>query len=240
MQNAKRSPFLTALFHPASLSMLALTAAAGLCAAWWMAPVGLFLWLIIFIVAYRDPALKLGNTVAGRATLAYRFQDKFERVQKTQTSLFITLGSAPAKAQRLLNPIQQAVNELVEQTYQVCLRYANVDNYIAVTRANKNFSDEIEALEGKLVAATDEHVRKEYEEALHTLRAQADNVQRMINLLERFETQLTTLTSSLESIHAEAVRLQTVDEQTIRTTIPDLLRQIEAQSQELKGFERQA
>jgi uncharacterized phage infection (PIP) family protein YhgE len=240
MSTAKRSPFLTALFHPASLSMLALTAAASLCAAWWMAPIGLVFWLAVFFVAYRDPALRLSNTVAGRATLAYRFQSKFERVQRTQTSLFLSLGSAPAKAQRLLRPVQDSVNALVEQTYQVCLRFANVDNYITVARANKNIPGEIEALEHKLAASTDEHVRQEYEEALQTLREQADNLQRLTNLLERFETQLTTLTSTLEGVHADIVRLQTVGVQAIRAEIPDLQRRIDEQSKALIGFEQQA
>ncbi|MFZ5819614.1 MAG: hypothetical protein ACOYYJ_06915, partial [Chloroflexota bacterium] len=240
MRTAKRSPFLTALFHPASLSMLALTAAAGLCAAWWMAPLGLVFWLAVFLVAYRDPALRLSNTVAGRATLAYRFQSKFERVQRTQTSLFLSLGSAPVKAQRLLRPVQDSVNALVEQTYQVCLRFANVDNYITVTRANKNIPGEIETLEQKLTASTDEHVRQEYQEALQTLRGQEDNLQRLTNLLERFETQLTTLTSALEGVHADIVRIQTVDAQAIRAEIPGLLKRIDEQAQALLGFEQQA
>jgi hypothetical protein len=240
MQTTQRSPFLTALFHPASLSMLALTAAAGLCAAWWMAPVGLLFWLVIFLVAFWDPALRLSNSVAGRVTLAYRFQSKFDRVQKTQTSLFLALKSAPAKAQRLLEPVQEAVNELVEQTYHVCQRFANVDNYITVTRANKDLEGEIAIIELKLAGATDEHVRQEYEEALGTLREQTDNLKRMTNLLERFETQLTTLTSTLERVQANAIRLQTADEATIRAEVPDLLKWIEIQSQELKGFERQA
>jgi len=240
MNTNKRSPFLTALFNPASLSMLALTVAAGLCAAWWLAPVGLLFWIIIFIIAYRDPALRMSNTVAGRATLAYRFQSKFERVQKTQTSLFIALNAAPTKAQQLLKPVQESVNNLVEQTYQVCLRFANVDNYITVTRANKNIAQDIETLEKKIAATSDEHVRQELEEALYTLRGQSDNLMRVTNLLERFEAQLTTLTSSLENIHADAIRLQTMDEQTIKLEIPDMLRRIATQSQELKGFEKQA
>jgi archaellum component FlaC len=240
MQPTKRSPFLTALFHPASLSMLVSSAAAGLCAAWWMAPIGLFFWLVVFIVAYRDPALRLSNTVAGRVTLAYRFQSKFDRVQKTQTSLFLALKSAPVKAQQLLKPVQDAVNALVDQTYHICQRFANVDNYITVQRANKDLEGEIAILELKLAVATDEHVRQEYEEALGTLREQADHLKRMTNLLERFETQLTTLTSTLERVQANAIRLQTMDEQTIRIEIPDLLKWIEVQSQELKGFEREA
>ena len=240
MQTAQRSPLLIALFHPASLSMLALSAAAGLCAAWWMAPIGLVFWLIVFIVIYRDPALRLSNSVAGRVTLAYRFQSKFDRVQKTQTSLFLALRSAPAKAQQLLEPVQEAVNDLVDQTYHVCQRFANVDNYITVTRANKDLEGEIAILELKLAGATDEHLRQEYEEALGTLREQADNLKGMTNLLERFETQLTTLTSTLERVQASAIRLQTMDEATIRAEIPDLLRWIKGQSQELKGFEKQA
>ena len=241
MQNTQRSPFLTALFHPTSLSMLALSAAAGLCAAWWMAPIGLVIWLIAFIVAYRDPALRLSNTVAGRTTLAYRFQSKFERVERVQTSLFLALKSAPDKARRLLQPVQESVDDLVEQTYHVCQRFANVDNYITVQkRANKDLEGEIAILELKLAGATDESVRQEYEEALNTLREQADNLKRMNNLLERFETQLTTLTSTLERVQANAIRLQTMDEETIRAEIPDLLNWIEVQKQELKGFERQA
>jgi archaellum component FlaC len=69
---------------------------------------------------------------------------------------------------------------------------------------------------------------------------QADNLKQMTNLLERFETQLTTLTSTLERVQASAIRLQTMDEATIRAEIPDLLRWIKGQSQELKGFEKQA
>lgn len=72
----------------------------------------------------------------------------------------------------------------------------------------------------KLAGATDESVRHEDEEALNTLREQADHLKRMNNLLERFKTQLTTLTSTLESVQANAIRLQTVDEDTIRAEIP--------------------
>jgi hypothetical protein len=241
MQNTKRSPFLTALFHPASLSMLALSIASGLCAAWWMAPIGLVFWLIVLVVTYRDPALRMSNTVAGRTTLAYRFQSKFERVEKVQTSLFLTFKSAPDKTRRLLKPVQDAVNDLVEQTYHVCQRFANVDNYITVQRAaNKDLEGEIAIFEIKLAGTTDEHLQKEYEETLGTLREQADHLKRITNLLERFEAQLTTLTSTLERVQANAIRLQTMDEDTIRSEIPDLLRWIEVQSQELKGFEKQA
>ena len=43
--------------------MLALTVAAGLCSAWWLAPIGFIFWLgMVFMVA-RDPGLR---AIAGR------------------------------------------------------------------------------------------------------------------------------------------------------------------------------
>jgi hypothetical protein len=162
-------------------------------------------------------------------------------VEKVQTSLFLTFKSAPDKTRRLLKSVQDSVNDLVEQTYHVCQRFANVDNYITVQRAaNKDIEGEIAIFELKLAGTTDEHLQNEYEEALGTLREQADHLKRMTKLLERFEAQLTTLTSTLERVQANAIRLQTMDEDTIRAEIPGLLKWIEGQSQELKGFEKQA
>ncbi len=38
------SPTFDALLHPLNLATLALAAAAGLCAAWWLFPLGLLVW----------------------------------------------------------------------------------------------------------------------------------------------------------------------------------------------------
>lgn len=235
----QRSPFLVALFSPPSLAMLALSAASGLCAAWWMAPIGFVLWLIIFIAAVRDPSLKMSNTVAGRETLSYRFQAKFDRVEKAQTSLFRELGSAPAKTKRLLDPVQDAVNDLVNETYDLCLRFVKVDNYINVQHAKKDIKGEIFVIETKRANTEDPHLQQEYDEALESLRAQDENAKRMSKLLERFETQLVTLTSTLESILASAIRLQTQDAMIVKAEVPGLLSQLQIQSAELAGFEKE-
>ncbi len=237
MKSYKRSSLLTALVQPASLVMLALSAASGLCAAWWMAPVGMAFWLVVLITGFRDPALRLSNTVANRTTLAYRFQSKFERVEKTQTSLFMTLQLAPAGVQRAMKPVQSAVDGLVEQTYQVCQKFANVDNYITLTRENKDLDKQVSELENKLAnTVVDERTRGEYEEALQTLKTQQQNLAEMSSLLERFETQLTTLTSTLETIQADAIRLQTVDPKFSHDEVPDMLHRINVQSSELTSF----
>ena len=79
-----RSPLLTALFHPVNLSMLALTAAAGLCAAWWLAPIGLLFWAIMVFVIARDPGLQMTFTRQSRQPLAQRFQIRFDRLDRAR------------------------------------------------------------------------------------------------------------------------------------------------------------
>ncbi len=54
--------------------MLALVIAAGLCAAWWLLPVGLILWGMMVLSIARQPALRVGHAMESRIPLAPRFQ----------------------------------------------------------------------------------------------------------------------------------------------------------------------
>lgn len=45
-----------AVRNPFVLSMLPLSVAAGLCAAWWLLPVGIGLWLMMIIAINNDPS----------------------------------------------------------------------------------------------------------------------------------------------------------------------------------------
>ena len=53
--------FLTALRQPRNLAMLPLSIAAGLCAAYWLLPVGLVLWIIMVFISSRNPSLDNEN-----------------------------------------------------------------------------------------------------------------------------------------------------------------------------------
>ncbi len=55
------TPFLAALRQPRNLAMLPLSIAAGLCAAYWLLPVGLVLWLIMVLISSRSPSLDNEN-----------------------------------------------------------------------------------------------------------------------------------------------------------------------------------
>jgi len=238
MNGEKRSPFLTALFNPVNLGMLALTAAAGLCAAWWLAPVGLLAWLIMFMVIFRDPALRLNNLVESRATLAQRLQAPFERTQKEQIVLFNALGTASPAARRTLQPVRAAVDQLVEQAYRLGVRMSNLQNHLLVVRAGQDPQANLDVLKQKLAAVTDPAMKQDLESSVHALEGQVGNLGAISDILDRFEALLAGLANVLENVVTETVRLAALDRRGMRAGIPVVLQSIREQAQALEDFEK--
>ena len=101
--------------------MLALAAAAGLCSAWWLAPIGFVFWLVMVAIVARDPGLQINFTRQSREPLAQRFQTRFDRLDRARVSIFNSLqGVSPAFRKRI-QPVQDTMDELVEHAYQLCL-----------------------------------------------------------------------------------------------------------------------
>ena len=107
-----RPPLLTSILHPLNLSMLALTVAAGLCSAWWLAPVGFIFWLIMVSIVARDPGLQISFTRQSREPLAQRFQNRFDRLDRARISIFNSLQGVPPSFRRTVQPIQDTLDDL--------------------------------------------------------------------------------------------------------------------------------
>jgi len=238
MNGEKRSPFLTAFFNPVNLGMLALIAAAGLCAAWWLVPVGLLLWLVMFAVLFRDPALRLNNIVESRVTLPQGLQAPFERVQKAQISLFNALSSASPGVRRTLRPVQTAVDRLVDQAYRLGLRMSTLQNHLLVSRVGPDPQANLDQLKEKLAAATDPAVKQELGSNLHTLEGQIGNLNSISNTLDRFQAQLTGLSSALENVVTETVQLAAQDGTSRKAGLPGVLQSVRDQAHALEEFEK--
>lgn len=239
MRNTTRSPLLTAFFHPLNLAMLMLIAAAGLCSAWWLFPLGLLFWLVMFLNVYRNPALHFINRIAARQPLARRFQPRFERVQAAQVSLFRTLQESRAKTRRLLEPVQAAVNRAAEQSYRLSQRMSVVENHILVARAYQNPEADLNELDKKIADASDAAIRQDYLEARRALEKKVAELKTMAAMLERFDVQLTTLANVLEGAVTSAVRLQALKEADARQEVKPLLSAIQEQALQLDEFERE-
>jgi hypothetical protein len=101
-----RPPILTALLHPLNLAMFALTVAAGLCSACWLAPPGFLFWLVMVIVIARDPSVRMTLTRQSRQPLAPRYQARFDRLDRAHITIFNAMQGVSPSFRRAVEPVQ--------------------------------------------------------------------------------------------------------------------------------------
>jgi hypothetical protein len=233
-----RSPLLTALFHPLNLSMLALTAAAGLCSAWWLAPFGLVFWLVMVFAIARDPGLQMTFTRANRQPLAQRFQTRFDRLDRARFSIFNAMDRAHSPAlQKAIEPVQSALDDLVEHAYQLCLRLTAMDNNYSVQNVTSNFDDEVAKMQKNIDTAPDEASRSEFKTALASIQTRQAQLKAVGGLLSRYEAQLTGTSSAVDGLVTSVVSFQGRDIKQVNDKIPALLQVIQGEQNELKQFD---
>jgi len=232
-----RSPFLSALFHPLNLSMLALTAAAGLCSAWWLAPIGFVFWLIMVTIVARDPGLQINFTRQSREPLAQRFQTRFDRLDRARASIFNSLQGVSPAFRRNIQPVQDTLEELVEHAYQLCLNLTAMDNNFNVQKISNNFDDDIETMQKNIASASSDNDKKEFEETLKSLQARKTQLKSVGTLLSRFEAQLTGTNNAVDSVVTSIASLKGRDAKQIEGKIPPLLQVLQTEQEELKQFD---
>jgi hypothetical protein len=233
-----RSPLLTALLNPLSLAMLALIVAAGLCSAWWLAPIGLALWLAMVILIARDPGVQMTFTRQSRQPLAQRFEVRFDKLDRARISIFNALqrsNSAPVR--KSIAPVQSALEDLVEHAYQLCLQMSALDNDYAVQQISSNFDDDIAKMEKNQAQAENPADRREFEQTLTALKARQAQVKNMGQLLSRFEAQLTGTNNAVDNVVTGVISLGGRSPKSLEERLPELLKIIETEEDELKQFD---
>jgi hypothetical protein len=234
-----RSPFITALLNPINLSLLALSAAAGLCAAWWLFPVGLLLWVIMVAIVATDPALRRIQVMASRAPVAQRFQMAFSRLERTQASIDNTIADSPARLRPLLEPVQTQVEALVNRTHQLCVRMTVLENYRSVQAFNANIEGEIVRLDSQIATATDPQVKREYEESRLAVQKQIDSLRAISVQSDQVDAQLSSMTVTLSGMQAELVRLSVLGPEAAKTLLPAQLENLKDLGVQLDQFEKE-
>jgi len=235
--NNNRSPFLTALLHPLNLAMLALTAAAGLCSAWWLAPVGFLFWIIMVAMVARDPGLKITFTRQSRQPLAQRYQTRFDRLDKARISIFNALQGVSPAFRKAVEPVELSLNDLVEHAYQLSLRLSALDNNFSVQQISNNFDDDIARMQKNIQNATGDAARREYEETLKALQTRKAQLKTMSVLLERFEAQLTGTNNAVDSVVTGIISLKGRSIDAVKEKIPSLTKVIETEQGEFQQFD---
>ena len=232
-----RPPLLTSLLHPLNLAMLVMTAAAGLCSAWWLAPFGLLFWVIMVVVIARDPGLLMTFTRQSREPLAQRFQTRFDRLDKARFSIFNSLQGVSPSFRRSIEPVELLLNDLVEHAYQLSLRMTALDNHYSVQLMANNFTDDIAKMQKNLANTTDPSSRREYEATLKSLETRQAQLKNVNTLLERFEAQLTGTNNAVGSVVTGVISLKGRSPKTVEEKIPSLLKALQTEQSEFQQFE---
>ncbi len=233
-----RSPLLTALLHPVNISMLALTAAAGLCSAWWLTPIGLIFWLIMVLAIARDPGLQMTFTRQSRQPLAQRFQTRFDKLDRARFSIFNAMAQSNSPTlQKTVEPVQISLDELVEHAYQISLRMTAMDNNYSVQSVTSSFDDEIAKMQKSINDTPEPASRKEFEATMLSLQTRQAQLKSVGGLLSRFEAQLTGTNSAVDGLVTSVVSFQGRDGKQVEGKIPALLEIIQVEQNELKQFD---
>lgn len=235
-----KSPIVVALIHPLNILMAGLAVFAGLVSAWWLFPIGMLLWLVMVIAVARSPSLRMSHQLDKRAPLAQRFQKYFDRIERVQVSIFNTLSSAPNRTRRIFQPVQTEVGALTDQVHQLCQRMTTLENFRIVSQSRADLEADLKHIEETLETTTDPLVQREYKESRQSLEEKLDKVQTVSTQLDRVEAQLLSLTSEMDSLMAEIIRLQAAGPEEASNHIPRLMERLRTQSEELKHFQREA
>lgn len=235
-----RSPFLAGLIHPLNLLMLGLSVFAGLVSAWWLFPAGLLLWLVMVANVARNPSLRMSHRMQRRKPLAQRFQRRFERLERSQVSIFNSLATAPPRVQRVLQPVQDETERLVDEAHALCRRMTALENYRLVTESQPDLESELRELNEVIQSTDDAVTRREYEDSYRALQRRTDKLETVSTQLDRVEAQLLSLSNEMDGVMTEMVRLQAVEPDEASRHVEALVEKLRQETAELETFERQA
>ena len=232
-----RSPLLAGLIHPLNLLTLGTAVLAGLVSAWWLFPVGLLVWLIMVLNVARDPSLRMSHEMRRREPLAHRFQDRFDRLERSQVSVFNSLASAPPAVQRALRPVQAEVKKVVEEAHDLCRRMTALENYRLVTESRGDLEAEVRHLDAIIERSEDTITRQEYEESRSSLERRAEKLEAVSTQLDRVEAQLISLSNEMEGVMTEIVRLQASGPEGAKRGVLELVERLRRETAELRSID---
>jgi chromosome segregation ATPase len=226
---------LAGLIHPLNLLALGLSFLAGMVSAWWLFPVGLLIWLVMVLNVARDPSLRMSHEMRRREPLARRFQDRFDRLERSQVSIFNSLASAPPAVQRALRPVQAEVKTVVDEAHALCRRMTALENYRLVTESRGDVEAEVRQLDAIIERSEDMITRQEYEESRRALKRRAEKLEAVSTQLDRVEAQLISLSNEMEGVVTEIVRLQASGPEGARRGTPELVERLRQETAELRA-----
>jgi hypothetical protein len=182
-----------------------------------------------------DPALRINQMIQERSSLPQRFETVFNRIEKSQINLYNSLYPAKSQVKRAFEPLQQAINALVDHAYQLCVQMTPLENYQQVN-GNSNPENELNQLD-RLIAALGEPVEKTgYAAARQALAEKVNQKKATQERLSQMDALLLRISAELESMIADTARIQTMKAEDIQQQIPGMVERAQGLVGELQTF----
>jgi hypothetical protein len=192
---------------------------------------------MVLIIA-RDPGIQITFTRQSRQPLSQRYQFRFDKLDRARILIFNALQRANNPAfNRAIEPVQSRLDALVEHAYQLSLQMTAMDNNFAVQQISNKYDDDIASMEKNLNAASNPSDRREFEQALSSLKERKAQIKSVGTLLSRFEAQLTGTNNAVDSVVSSIVGLQGRSLKSVEEKIPALLEILETEQHELQQFD---
>jgi hypothetical protein len=191
------------------------------------------------IMVARDPSLQLMKNQERRAPLAQRFQKQFNQVERAQIGIFNAISHADSKVKSALQPIQTATDQLIDYTHTLCQRMTVLENHRKISKSPAALRAEISELNFNLEAATDPIIQREYKESIQSISTDLANKVALERQLDRTDAQIQSLTNQLNHTLTEIIRLQALEPEKVKTTVPIIVKKLENQLEELKTFSQE-
>jgi hypothetical protein len=234
-----RNPYLSALLNPLNITTFMLAIAAGLCAAWWLFPLGLIVWAVMVYTVASDPTLRRIQMAQSRTPLAQRFQGPFDRLERAQASIYNTISDSHSNVKSMLEPLRNEVDSLVERTYQLLARMTSLENYRSVQSFQGNLQGDLVNIDLQLASATDPVVKREYEESKEAIQRRINSLNAIGIQSDRIDAQMISMVAELGGVQAELVRLHALGPDLAGQLIPAQLRTVQSLSSQLTKFEKE-
>lgn len=236
-----RSPLTTALLNPLNLATLVISGLAGLLAAWWLFPLGVVVWAVMVATIANDKATRINYNMEARlGTLPARFQEPYKKAVRAQMRIFNSLLNAVGENRRVLEPVQNEVENLVEKIYSVCQQMTAPENYIQVSKGK---AADLEGERALLVLSLDKDmdaaVKKQKEDAIQSLDSRIQKTKSVAAALDRLDVQLNSTATMMDSLPAEFMRLQVMGAEQTRQEVPAFLQKIRAEVEQLEAAEKE-
>ena len=229
--------FKSALLNPINLVMLLLAIFAGLLSAWWLFPVGLFLWLVMVIIVARDPGTKIREGFHARPAVAQRFKKTTDRISRSQVKVYNTIQQMSKQHQRTFQPLLEAVNSVADNAFNLAERMTIIENHRVTSESKAELNERINAAKMELLLKEDDSaLRKEQESIIQSLEKRMDQVIELDRSLDRVEAQLNSMLTEIENALTEIVRMQGFKPDESKSEIKNIIAELDRESREAIEF----